>query len=320
MEILIGILFSLAIPILIIVGIVYLILKIKSGITIAVSFRFMLRAYFYIAILVSIGLAGLGGLSTLINVALGEVVDREFSYGNVYEDHRAMQERSMNTDNGDEYDEDVAVDGYGNVYVTSSDGGMGKVVKLTPEGKEDESFAPDVSFANSEDVAVDGYGYVYVLDRGKVVKLTPEGKEDESFAPDFSFANSDTERSLPEKVELEMKGSLISGISLTLIGAFLLVVHFFGRILVETKDERTDVLRRLYLIIGLGIFAIVTVISLASAVPETLRYALLDVRPGDESPGEALAISIVALPVWVCYLVATLRNVRRISDSSETIN
>ena len=185
----------------------------------------------------------------------------------------------MNTDNGDEYDEDVAVDGYGNVYVTSSDGGMGKVVKLTPEGKEDESFAPD-----------------------------------------FSVANSDTERSLPEKVELEMKGSLISGISLTLIGAFLLVVHFFGRILVETKDERTDVLRRLYLIIGLGIFAIVTVISLASAVPETLRYALLDVRPGDESPGEALAISIVALPVWVCYLVATLRNVRRISDSSETIN
>jgi cellobiose-specific phosphotransferase system component IIC len=136
---------------------------------------------------------------------------------------------------------------------------------------------------------------------------------------DYIYEDDDTERSLPEKVELEMKGSLISGISLTLIGTFILVVHFFGRTLVETKDERTDVLRRLYLIIGLAIFAIVTIISLASAVPETLRYALLDVRAGDESPGEALAISIVALPVWVTYLVLTLRNVRRISDSTETV-
>ena len=229
----IGILFGLGIPILVIVGIVYFILKIKSGITIAISFRFALRAYFYVAILVSIGLAGLGGLSTLINVGFGEIVDREFSYGNVYEDHRELQIRLKNSDYIDEYD--------------------------------------------------------------------------------------DTERSLPEKVELEMKGSLITGISLTLIGTFILVVHFFGRILVETKEERGDVLRRLYLIIGLGIFAIVTVISLASAVPETLRYVILDGGRGDESPGEALAISIVALPIWVCYLVATLRNVRRISNSPETV-
>ena len=226
-----GILFGLGIPILVIVGIVFFILKIKSGINIAVSYRFVLRGYFYVAILISIGLAGLGGLSTLINVGFGEVVDREFSYGNVYEDHRELQIRLKNSD------------------------------------------------------------YIY---------------EDD-----------DTERSLPEKVELEMKGSLISGISLTLIGTFILVVHFFGRTLVETKDERRDVLRRLYLMIGLAIFAIVTIISLASAVPETLRYALLDVRAGDESPGEALAISIVALPVWVTYLVLTLRNVRGISNPNE---
>ena len=117
-----------------------------------------------------------------------------------------------------------------------------------------------------------------------------------------------------------MMGSSISGLSLAIIGTFLLVVHFFGRTLVETKNERTDVLRRLYLIIGLAIFAIVTIISLASAVPETLRYALLEVRSGDESPGEALAISIVALPVWVTYLVLTLRNVRGISNPNENEN
>ena len=229
--IVLGILFGLGIPILVIVGIVYFILKIKSGINIAVSYRFALRAYFYVAILISIGLAGLGGVATLINVGLGEVVDREFSYGGVYQDHREMQIRLNNSDYINEYD--------------------------------------------------------------------------------------DTERSLPEKVDLEMKGSIISGMSLAIIGTFLLVVHFFGRTLVETKNERTDVLRRLYLIIGLAIFAIVTIISLASAVPETLRYALLEVRSGDESPGEALAISIVALPVWVTHLVLTLRNVRGISNPNE---
>jgi uncharacterized membrane protein YeiB len=222
--IIVGVLFGLAIPILIVAGIVYFILRIKSGITITVSFRFALRVYFYVAILVSIGLAGLGGLSTLINVGFGEIVDREFSYGDVYEEHREIQNRLKN-DN-----------------------------------------------------------YIY--------------------------ENGDTERSLPDKVELEMKSSLINGISLTMIGIFLLVVHFFGRIWVETKDERSDVLRRVYLIIGLAIFAIVTVISLAAGVPETLRYALLEVSPGEASPGETLALSIVALPIWVCYLVATLRNVR----------
>ena len=222
--IIVGILFGLAIPIVIIAGIVYFILRIKSGITITISFRFALRVYFYVAILVSIGLAGLGGLSTLINVGFGEIVDREFSYGHVYEEHREMQ-NSLENDN-----------------------------------------------------------YIY--------------------------ENADTERSLPDKVELEMKSSVINGISLTMIGTFLLIVHFLGRIWVETKDEGSDVLRRLYLIIGLAIFAIVTVISLATGVPETLRYALLDMNPGEESPGEALAIAIVALPIWVCYLVATLRNVR----------
>ena len=43
--IVLGILFGLGIPILVIVGIVYFILKIKSGINIAVSYRFALRAY-----------------------------------------------------------------------------------------------------------------------------------------------------------------------------------------------------------------------------------------------------------------------------------
>ena len=215
---------GLAIPILIIVGIVYFILKIKAGLPISFSYRGALRVYFYVVILISVGLGGLGGVSTLLKVGFGEMVGREFSYGNVYEEHRDDQQR-----------------------------------------EKEEDYRPDT--------------------------------EDET-------------RSLPEKVELEMKGSLINGVSLAVIGLFLLVVHFLGRWWVERGDERSDLLRRLYLMAGLVIFAIVTIVSLATGIPEALRYALLDVNPGDESPGEPLSIAIVALPVWICYLVATLRNIR----------
>jgi len=222
-----GILFGLiglAIPILIIGAIVYFILRIKSGISLSISYKDALRVYFYIVILVSVGLTGVGGVSTLINVGLGEMVGREFSYGEVYQDHRELQDLKNNGDSSS--------------YVVGDN------------------------------------------------------------------------RSLSEKIDLEMKGSLINGISLAVIGSFLMLVHFLGRSWVETVDEHSDLLRRLYLIAGLAIFAVITILSLIAGIPETLRYALLEVEPGQESPGEALSIAIIGLPIWVSYLVATLRNVR----------
>ena len=219
-----GILFGLiglAIPILIIAAIVYFVLRIKSGISLSISYKAALRVYFYIVILVSVGLTGLGGVSTLINVGLGEIVGHEFSYGEVYQDHRELQ-----------------------------------------------------NLKNTEDYVVRD------------------------------------NRSLSERLDLEMKGNLINGISLAVIGAFLMLVHFLGRRWVETADEHSDLLRRLYLIAGLAIFAVITIVSLIAGIPETLRYALLEIEPGQESPGEALSIAIVGLPIWVSYLVATLRNIR----------
>ena len=223
-----GILFGLiglAIPILIIAAIVYFIFRVKSGISISISYKAALRVYFYIVILVSVGLTGLGGISTLINVGLGETIGREFSYGEVYQEHR-----------------------------------------------ESQSFTTD---------------------------------EDSS-----SYGLRDT-RSLPEKLDLEMKGNLINGISLTVIGAFLMIIHFLGRRWVETEDEHSDLLRRLYLVAGLAVFSVITIVSLIAGIPETLRYALLELEPGRESPGQALSIAIIGLPIWATYLFATLKNVRK---------
>ena len=232
-EVLFAIL-GLVIPLLIIEGIVYVILKLRGSASLRFSYRDALRVYFYAMILISVGLLALGGVSTLLKVGFGEIVGREFSYGQVYEEHRSNQERLANQERLDN--------------------------QLYPTKFEEET------------------------------------------------------RSLTEKVEFAMRTSLINGVSLTAIGVFLWLVHFFGRRWVETQDQRSDSLRKLYLMAGLIIFAMTTIVSLSTGIPEALRYALLDINPGEESPGEPLSIAIVGLPVWLFYLVATIRTMRTASD------
>ena len=231
-EVLFAIL-GLVIPLLIIGGIVYVILKLRGSASLRFSYQDALRVYFYAMILISVGLLALGGVSTLLKVGFGEIVGREFSYGQVYEEHRSIQERLANQERLDN--------------------------QLYPTKFEEET------------------------------------------------------RSLTEKVEFAMQTSLINGVSLTAIGIFLWLVHFFGRHWVETQNQRSDSLRKLYLMAGLIIFAMTTIVSLSTGIPEALRYALLDINPGEESPGEPLSIAIVGLPVWLLYLVATIRTMRNSS-------
>ena len=232
-EVLFAIL-GLVIPLLIIGGIVYVILRLRGSASLRFSYQDALRVYFYAMILISVGLLALGGVSTLLKVGFGEIVGREFSYGQVYEEHRSNQERLANQERLDN--------------------------QLYPTKFEEET------------------------------------------------------RSLTEKVEFAMRTSLINGVSLTAIGVFLWLVHFFGRRWVETQDQRSDSLRKLYLMAGLIIFAMTTIVSLSTGIPEALRYALLDINPGEESPGEPLSIAIVGLPVWLFYLVDTIRTMRSSSD------
>ena len=119
-------------------------------------------------------------------------------------------------------------------------------------------------------------------------------------------------RSLTEKIDLEMKGNLINGISLTIIGTLLMLIHFLGRRWVETVDEHSDLLRRLYLIAGLAVFAVVTIVSMIAGIPETLRYALLELEPGRESPGQALSIAIIGVPIWLSYIILLCQQYRSV--------
>lgn len=231
MEVIFGILLGLAVPVLLIGGIIYLIMRLRSSNPIRVSYRAVLRTYFYVVILVSIGLAG-GGISTLFKVGFAEMFGPEFSYGSIYEEHRWEQENA----------------------------------------------------------------YQRQLDARN---------------PDYPKSAADFEpRTLEEEIEFTQKSTIINGVTITLIGVLLLIVHIFGRRRVETVEEKSDAHRRLYLVIGLVIFAIVTVVTLATGLPEALRYAILEVNPGEESPGGALSVAIVALPIWLYYLVVTLKTIR----------
>ena len=74
-------------------------------------------------------------------------------------------------------------------------------------------------------------------------------------------------------------------------------------------------LRSLYLIAGFVVFAILTIISLAVSIPGTLRYAL-EVSHDYGSLVELLSITVAALPIWVCFLIATLSKLKGNQESS----
>lgn len=104
---------------------------------------------------------------------------------------------------------------------------------------------------------------------------------------------------------------LIEGISFSIIGALVWAAHMFGRRKIETPEDRAGPLNRIYLVLLTAIFGIITIVSLPQAVFETLRYAVLDPAADRYRPGEKLALSITALPIWLVYLWNTVRAIRR---------
>jgi len=85
----IGGLIALAIPILVVIGIVYFIMRLRNNSPMRFfSYRSALRAYFYVVILISVIIGALSGGSTLLKVGLGEAFGTEFSYGEVYEEDK----------------------------------------------------------------------------------------------------------------------------------------------------------------------------------------------------------------------------------------
>lgn len=103
---------------------------------------------------------------------------------------------------------------------------------------------------------------------------------------------------------------LLKGLSFTFFGGILWGAHVWGRRKVETEEERkTSLLSRIYLLVLVLIFGIITVSSLPSGAFESLRFYVLD-QGFRQPPGKELATAIVALPVWLLYLKGTIQAIR----------
>ena len=103
------------------------------------------------------------------------------------------------------------------------------------------------------------------------------------------------------------KEGILGGLNFTVVGGLFWLVHQWGR---RRFGQNGDMLENLYLIGLLSVFAGLTLYSLPSGINDTLRYYLLDGGQGSNPPGDRLATAIVALPLWLLYLSATLRRLR----------
>ena len=112
-----------------------------------------------------------------------------------------------------------------------------------------------------------------------------------------------------------LEEGLIEGVSFAVIGAIIWILHVLGRRWLETPEERIELINRIYLILVVVTFGAITIVNLPQAISEGVTY-YLTVDPSGEfghltPPGDKLALSVVALPIWITYLFGTIRTVRQ---------
>ncbi len=150
--------------------------------------------------------------------------------------------------------------------------------------------------------------------------LTPEEQEELDRHRTFRnerLAELREERRV-EGLDRALREGIIAGVSFTIIGAIIWILHVLGRRWLETPEERAELINHVYLIIVVVTFGAITIVNLPQAISEGVIYYLPVVPSGEfhrltplTPPGGKLALSIVALPIWIVYLMGTIRAVRR---------
>lgn len=117
------------------------------------------------------------------------------------------------------------------------------------------------------------------------------------------FKEEDVEYEFEKDIE---KKDVIRGITLIVVSSPILFLHIYGVRVLEKREKAIWFAKRIYLLIGLVVFAIVGIITLPVGIYETLQYFLTEQATNvlDKTvPGEALATAIAFVPIWVYYLI-----------------
>lgn len=279
---------GLGIAALIIAGTVYLVFRLRAGRGVEVPFRSVVRVYVYAVILVGIGLTVLGGVSNLIKVGFGEAFGKEFSYREAYDPYY-----------------------YGRAYPPEP--------ARVPERKGEDASAlnnpaPESGKPEERDLTKEeiiGFYRDGLIDvaaaTGMLLRMGYSQEEADLLVTQETLRIDKADRDLDQRLDRAREGTVINAVSLMIIGAIIWTVHAFGRRRLESEEERGDILNRAYLIAALLMFTIAAIVSLVTGIPETLRYFFLDSLDRHESPGGPLSVAVVALPIWIYYLILTLR-------------
>ena len=161
-----------------------------------------------------------------------------------------------------------------------------------------------------------------VLRAPKPVELKDRAELTEAELKELSIVIAEREeKSLELRREARLKGldralkeGIIKGLTFTIVGALIWIAHVMGRGWLETREERESPINRIYLILVVVIFGVITLVHLPQGIFESFRFYLLD--PLDEfgrnsPPGDKLGLAIATAPIWIMYLVGAIRAVRR---------
>lgn len=101
---------------------------------------------------------------------------------------------------------------------------------------------------------------------------------------------------------------IIRGLTMVMFGLLIGVIHVLVTRAVESKEERThSPLYRLYVVIGLSVFTIGSLVSIPVGIYRALSYQFIE-QPSTLDPyqrlvpGESIASAIAYLPFWIYFI------------------
>ena len=166
--------------------------------------------------------------------------------------------------------------------------------------------------------------FVAIIALGTGVMYTVRGGMAQYFGLDFSYRQQQVSAKMvydpmledykEEDVDYEFekdidKKDIIRGITLIVVSTPILFLHLYGVKVLEKQEKAMEFVKRIYLLIGLVVFAIVGIITLPIGIYETLQYFLTEQATdvwAKTIPGEALATAIAFVPIWIYYLISYL--------------
>ena len=106
----------------------------------------------------------------------------------------------------------------------------------------------------------------------------------------------------------KQKKGLVNGATLTISMLILFAIHKITLFFIEKKNT-TPWLKKAYNFISLVIYSVLSIVSIPFSIYLLINYLYLKPESivTNEAPGGMLALAIVSIPLWIAFLISTLK-------------